>query len=331
LLDAPWIECSTILSNDAKRVHFDLVDGISSPQFVDLNPSPGTPAFNVHATGELLLGHPRNDGSNPWLLARARSQMQGALKPQAQPALAAYGQFFRDGSFGAFRKIRQDVDGLERWLEMQARQIQGAWSLEATVQWLKAKLVGRWPNGTLVDAAAGVPGASVPGNAPAQNLDNFFGFSADPAGLGCPVGSHIRRMNPRDDHVVPFLKRPLLRRGTPYGEPTDADRGLLGLFLCSSLEEQFEHVLGRWANDSPMGRPQGPTAKDPLIGNQDPLGSRYEIPTADGTLLLKPMQSFVQTLGTCYVFFPGKQAVHDIASGSIGSYTGLVKVHGQPA
>jgi hypothetical protein len=68
-----------------------------------------------------------------------------------------------------------------------------------------------------------------------------------------------------------------------------------------------------------------------LIGNQDPLGSRYEIPTADGTLLLKPMQSFVQTLGTCYVFFPGKQAVHDIASGSIGSYTGLVKVHGQPA
>ena len=59
-------------------------------------------------------------------------------------------------------------------------------------------------------------------------------------------------MNPRKDPIVPLSKRPLIRRGMPYGpkfdQEPDAPRGLLGLFFCASLEDQFEHLLIEWGS-----------------------------------------------------------------------------------
>ena len=43
-------------------------------------------------------------------------------------------------------------------------------------------------------------------------------------------------------------------------------RGLLGLFFCASLEDQFEHLLSQWGDATPMGPPNRGTAKDPFIG-----------------------------------------------------------------
>ena len=52
-------------------------------------------------------------------------------------------------------------------------------------------MVGRWPSGApLIDA----PDKDVP----ALGDDNGFGYQADPLGLVCPIGAHIRRANPRD-------------------------------------------------------------------------------------------------------------------------------------
>ena len=120
---------------------------------------------------------------------------------------------------------------------------------------------------------------STPGGAKA------FDFHDDHKGMACPFGAHIRRMNPRNDPVVPLQRRPLLRRGTPYtyevpkveGQENQSDsekskeRGMLGLFFCSNLEEQFEHLLGQWANNMPMGLPHHERGKDPLIGSQDAI------------------------------------------------------------
>jgi hypothetical protein len=138
-------------------------------------------------------------------------------------------------------------------------------------------------------------------------------------------------MNPRDDPVVPILRRPLLRRGAPYGQKYDPkkedpnqansiDRGLLGLFFCSSIEEQFEHVLGNWSNNNPMGLPYTESGKDPLVGNQDCIGNAFEIPRkTEPRLVLKDLPAFVETRGTCYAFFPSLEALKKIAAGRIAS------------
>ncbi|MFO1268729.1 MAG: hypothetical protein U1F67_19375 [Rubrivivax sp.] len=53
-------------------------------------------------------------------------------------------------------------------------------------------------------------------NDPVTN--NFtFGKDNDPHGFGCPFASHIRRTNPRQDPLAPSRRRPLFRRGIPYG------------------------------------------------------------------------------------------------------------------
>jgi hypothetical protein len=125
-------------------------------------------------------------------------------------------------------------------------------------------------------------------------------------------------MNPRDDPVVPIRRRPILRRGMPYGPLYDpkggADnkkpRGLLGLFFCASLEHQFEHLVGQWANDTPMGPNNRGNARDPLIGQNDPARHVYDIPLSDtATLALRGLEPFVTTKGTLYAFFPSLSAI----------------------
>jgi hypothetical protein len=149
-----------------------------------------------------------------------------------------------------------------------------------------------------------------------------FDFADDKAGWGCPFGAHIRRMNPRDDTVVPIRRRPILRRGMPYGplyDPKDGanngePRGLLGLFFCASLEHQFEHLVGQWANDTPMGPNNRGNARDPLIGLNDPARHVYDIPLSDtAALALRGLTPFVTTKGTLYAFFPSLSAVKQLA------------------
>jgi deferrochelatase/peroxidase EfeB len=150
-----------------------------------------------------------------------------------------------------------------------------------------------------------------------------FNFSDDKNGFGCPYGAHIRRMNPRTDPVVPFIRRPLLRRGKPYtrygADGKSVECGLLGLFLCASLEEQFEHVLGAWASNLPMGMGAELPGKDPIIGSHDAYGGTFTIPVKDDKPRLLPgLAPFVVTRGTAYVFFPGTPALTGIANGSAG-------------
>ena len=108
-------------------------------------------------------------------------------------------------------------------------------------------------------------------------------YGDDPQGLKCPVGSHVRRMNPRDAVVIgqPRIHR-MIRRGTTYGPPLPpgvleddgADRGLMFAFVGAHLDRQFEFVQTEWVND---GKFIGsPADKDPLVGAND--GGEFTIP-----------------------------------------------------
>ena len=124
--------------------------------------------------------------------------------------------------------------------------------------------------------------------------------SGDPKGLFCPVGAHIRRINPRGQPISGQGQpggsnntHRLVRRGLPYGpaydptKPYDGiERGLMGYFINTHIENQYEFVLGQWVNASEFAGAVrlNPRAKDPLIGTQDPEESIFVIPQAAGAL-----------------------------------------------
>ncbi len=289
-----------------RQVHFGYRDGMSNPRIAGLHRATGSASAPVpgHATGEMLLGYPTDDGNNPWWLG-------------GQPLAAG---FFRNASFGALRKVAQNEPAFRAFV--------GRSACEQGVDraWIMAKLCGRWPDGQLIipDGVAAPEGALPDSLLADGSRPPPFSFAHDPRGEGCPFGAHIRRMNPRDDGLAQRRQRPLMRRGMPYGpaydiEP-DAARGLLGLFFCASLEDQFEHLLGEWVNKNPMGPDNRGQAKDPLIGQHDQPASTLHLPaTAPAAARrLGGFTPFVTTLGTAYLLFLSAPALQALADGLAG-------------
>lgn len=92
------------------------------------------------------------------------------------------------------------------------------------------------------------------------------------------------------------------------------ERGLVGLFFCASLEDQFEHLLSEWVEKKPMGPPDRGRAKDPLIGHHDDPGAEFHIPRPGADpLVLTFDQPFVRTRGTLYALFPSRTGLQRIA------------------
>ena len=284
-------------------VHFGFLDGLSrvgirgataQTDWQKCDPS------SRHEAGEFVLGHAQDSGANPWV---------------AGPGLRVWPEevrsFFHNGSFGVLQQVQQDVAAFERYVT----QVASAEKLHPDE--VKAKLCGRTP--------AGRP-LAVP-HQPDPHAD--FGYAGDPDGHGCPFGSHIRRMNPRlhrpaelppqqgpalaVEGLAHFRRsRPLLRRGMPYGpawnekEPAPGlDRGLIGQFFCASIEDQFEHLLGQWAERVPIGSPDGGGARDPLIGAHGPGDGPFEIPQpGHSPRRLHGLRPFTRTRGVAYLFYP---------------------------
>src|SRR2546430_17028685 len=59
--------------------------------------------------------------------------------------------------------------------------------------------------------------------ADSQRSNDFNYAKMDPHGYGCPLGAHIRRMNPRDT-AANMNRRKMIRRGGTYGPPLPEDR-----------------------------------------------------------------------------------------------------------
>lgn len=267
--DAPLDAAHLGTDKSDRREPFGFRDGVSQPVIAGTKPKRADRSWsqNEVAPGEFLLGHPNVDGENEWA---------GNTVP------ADVRQFVANGSFGALRKMQQHVDQF----------------MKVTDAKLRAKICGRWPSGALIRESDAVdPGVS-------GALSNDFDFSHDPEGRGCPFGSHIRRMNPRSDPVRPPTP-PLMRRGVPY--KTAGEEGLLGLFLCSSLERQFEFLLRDWARTPPMNPLQDSSAADPLIGNSP--GALFRDGPDGPPAAIPNLGTYVTTRGTLYCFLPSASAL----------------------
>lgn len=283
-------------------VHFGLRDGLSRVAirgWSDLEKAQAPADVTRHEPGEFLLGHAQDCGANPWALTMLPWRVR---------------EFFRNGSFAVLRQMEQDEEAFRKFVFDSACAI-SEYQSEAMINlpdYVVAKLTGRWPDGRRLDVEFG-PTKS--------DASRPFGYASDPTGLACPLGAHARRMNPRSADVAHQKRsRPLLRRGLPYGsayskETKKERRGLLGLFFCASIEEQFEHLLGQWADRVPVGSPDAGNAKDPLIGLHEEDSGQFVIPLPEGkSLRLDGLRPFVRTRGTVYMFYPSLSALNTLIS-----------------
>jgi len=105
-------------------------------------------------------------------------------------------QFGLNGSFAVFKMMETDVVGFEDFLQSHKDTIDP--------ELLAAKICGRWRNG--VPLALSPETDSPPGGISSEQLNDFEYVNADgsgdPKGLRCPVGAHIRRINPRGQPVA---------------------------------------------------------------------------------------------------------------------------------
>jgi deferrochelatase/peroxidase EfeB len=150
-----------------------------------------------------------------------------------------------------------------------------------------------------------------------QRNNNFDYAKMDPYGYGCPLGAHIRRMNPRDT-AVNMQRRKMIRRGGTYGpslpedKPDDGiERGIAAFVGCASLVRQFEFAMNVWAND-PNFHELG-NERDPIFGTHDG--------TFDMTIPKRPIRkkiiglpAFTTIRGGAYFFLPGIRALRYLSS-----------------
>ena len=285
------------------KVHFGYTDGITYPAIR------GGPE-------EYRPDHQRP--CEPWLFV-LREDAENYDVPEPR-------QLGLNGSFAVFKKVETDVVGFEDFLQSNKDKIDP--------ELLAAKMLGRWRNG--VPLALSPDTDSPAGGIPPGQLNNFGYVDADgtgdPKGIRCPVGAHIRRVNPRGQPVAgqglpggSNNSHRLVRRGLPYGpaydpaEPCDGiERGMLFHFIGSNIENQYEFVLRQWVNDSEFAGAVRlhPKSKDPLIGTQNPAESIFVIPQADGgpPVEVTGLSSFITTKAAAYVFLPSITAIKFIAN-----------------
>ena len=289
------------------KVHFGYTDGISMTTI----------------RGGPERYHPdHQQPCDPWLFVLS-DDAESYLLPEPR-------ELGVNGSFAVFKMIVTDVVGFESFLQSNKDKIHP--------ELLAAKLCGRWRNG--VPLALSPDTDSPPGGIPVEQMNNYEYVNADgsgdPKGLRCPVGAHMRRINPRGQPVTGQSQpggsnntHRLIRRGMPYGpvydpkQPYDGiERGLLGYFINASIENQFEFVLSQWVNEAEFAGAVRlhPKSKDPMIGTQDPAESIFVIPQADGAPPIKVtgFQTFVTTRAAAYCFLPSITALKFIANLSGG-------------
>jgi len=317
---------STLFAEDDAFEEIWRADGMALMEMQDGTPVPTTKVHFGYTDGismTTIRGGPERyhpdhqQPCNPWLFVLL-DEAENYFVPEPR-------ELGLNGSFAVFKMIRTDVVGFENFLQSKKDQIDP--------ELLAAKMCGRWRNG--VPLALSPETDSPPGGISPEKLNHFEYVNADgsgdPRGLLCPVGAHVRRVNPRGQPITgqghpggSNNTHRLIRRGIPYGpvyDPTQLydgiERGLLGYFINSNIENQYEFVLSRWVNESEFAGAVRlhPKSKDPLIGTQDPAESIFVIPQADGAppIRITGLSSFITTRGAAYCFLPSITAIKFIS------------------
>ena len=288
--------------------HFGYTDGFGNPDFkgAERDCVPGQGKLDGHggwealATGEFLLGY---------------ADEAGELPVAPIPHLLG-----RNGTFMVYRKLHQNVAAFRAYLEENgARYGSGK-------EKLAAKFVGRWRDGTPLELSPDKPNPAIV----ADNQKNTnFTYGSDTSGLKCPIGAHIRRVNPRDAFGFNgglVNRRRIMRRGLPYGQyvpegqpvSDSDDRGIVFMALNASIFRQFEFVQQQWicyGNDAHQGNDQ-----DFLVGNhagRDKFVIQGSADPQNPPYICGGLPNFVELRGGDYFFMPSLTALAMMATGNV--------------
>jgi len=341
------------------KEHFGFSDGISNPFFKGMTPEMGEVigGGKKNSTDKKGYGNPQLEATwapletGEFILGHKDEAREYPLAPM--PPLMA-----KNGSFLVYRKLHENVGAFNQFMDEQSKNFPGGKEL------LAAKMAGRWRNG--------VPITTYPDEAEANKLatqrgqaqlavaqaktteekekaaikfreinKKFVGFDYDKDidGSKCPVGAHMRRMNPRGSlefgekgsFETPSAladRRRIIRRGLPYGEVSspdsnDGEHGIIFMAIVANIKRQFEFVQQQWmnyGNDFKLAND-----KDPLLGNHysdSHLADNRMVIEGDKATgrpphFLSQIPRFVVTRGGDYFFIPSLTALRMIGQGII--------------
>jgi len=295
------------------REHFGFVDGVSQPFPVDVEEDLSSHAAIEHKMRPVDIKQTRSFhkvNSGDFIFGRLNSYKELAPSPfipESQSNRLKRGRApngFRDfgynGTFLVVRQLEQDVHGFWQEFENLGKSI----GINATQ--LAERTVGRTKDGELITP-----------NGKTNNNNQGF-FEHDPLGDGCPLGSHVRRANPRDggatsdkgreQHLKASNNHRVLRRGRNYGpqassiEVADSiSRGLLFMCVNTDIRRQFEFIQENWLNSK---RFANLNETDPLLGTSGAFTMQNPVLRKKVTL-----NSYVTLKGGDYFFLPGLSAV----------------------
>jgi Dyp-type peroxidase family len=268
-------------------------DSIGQPAIegcgVDSLPGQGRPI----KAGEFILGYPGE---------------AGVPLPMPRPDVLG-----RNGTFVGLRKYQSRVATFNRFLREHA-------DTETDRELLAAKLVGRWRSGAPLTLA---PVHDDPALGADPHRNNDFTYAADAHGRQVPLGSHMRRMNPRDTEMAQLADvnvHRIIRRSTTYGAPYDPDatsehddevaRGLYFIFLSAKAMATMEFLQQEWINNGNFMNLGD--ERDPNIGLQED-GATFTIPQKPVRRRIHGIQTFNVLRGGEYFFMPSLSALRWIA------------------
>ncbi|HET6978458.1 MAG TPA: hypothetical protein VFI24_19160 [Pyrinomonadaceae bacterium] len=304
-----WDTAFTVLerlrTDDLGEVEpFGFVDGISQPtidwdgkrkikgdQFV---------YSNLVSLGEFLLGYSNeyNEYTDRPLLDPTSNGAAELLPALDQPQKKDLG---RNGTYLVMRQLVQDVRGFWRFADECAQ------SNADERKRLAEAMLGRKLDGMPLVPLQDQPIDGV-GSTKEDRDYNQFTFASDPVGDRCPLGSHVRRANPRnadfpnpvtgvvshliqllgfgrkglrDDLMSPTRFHRLVRRGREYGpglsqkqafqppQPNEGENGLHFICINSNIARQFEFVQSAWLTSTKFNGLS--EESDPMLGDRAPV------------------------------------------------------------
>lgn len=263
--------------------HFGFRDRLSQPVMKGSGEQPTPGSGDPLEPGEFILGYPDENGP---------------VADLPQPQVLS-----RNGSYLAYRRLYEDVALFRDYLRENADDAEGE-------ELLAAKFMGRWRSGAPLVLAPDNDDPEL-GADPMRNND-FNYKDDDPFGYACPLGSHARRLNPRDTaHYM--NRRRMIRRGATYGAalpdgaPDDGvDRGIAAFIICADLVRQFEFAQNVWINDKTFH--ELGNEHDPICGTQDGTMD-FTVPKRPIRKVHKGIPAFTALKGGAYFFLPGIAAL----------------------
>jgi Dyp-type peroxidase family len=293
--------------------HFGFNDGISQP-FVKFQDDDGQVPKRTELPGQTVV--------NPGVLV---------LGQPGDQSLATRPPWAKNGSFLVYRHLKQLVPEFNAFLKAVVLKsifnpslpsLTDSEDLEKRVDFLGARLMGRWKSGlpvvlTPMEGRIPVDNPTVGKN---PQLNNNFDYG--PRGVTprtqslCPFAAHTRKTGPRTDIPLAIDEQHAIRRGgIAYGpelshgevDRTLHERGLSFVSYQSSVTGGFEFLQKNWSNNEKFNPNTGAVEPgfDPIIGQKQ--GQARTMTGYDAENLSKELQipmDFIIAQGGEYFFLP---------------------------